>query len=94
MGFQTKDEAKAALNTEQYEEWLAFFGYYSAGGLRTPNDEVADLIGARQMMQGSSRAMSETRDYMLFPPPVTQDEIDRKARAFAAAFKAMGPRKK
>ena len=89
LGFQTADEAKAALSSEQFEEWRSFFGYYSAGGLRSPSDEVADLIGARIMRQHSNREMAETHDFMLFPTPVTEEELENKRKAFAAGFRVM-----
>ena len=77
------------MDAEQFEAWRSFFGYYAAGGLRSPSDEVTDLIGARQMMQNSSRDLAEPRDYMLFPPPVTEEEIERKRKAFANGFRVM-----
>lgn len=45
-------------------------------------------------MQQSTRDLAEVRDYMLFPAPITQEEIDRKQKAFAAGFRAMAGGKK
>ncbi len=89
LGFKTADECKTCLTAEQFEEWRSFFGYYAPGGLRSPSDEVADLIGARIMLQNSSRELAEARDYMLFPTPITEEEIEHKRRAFAAGFGVM-----
>jgi hypothetical protein len=80
------------LDSEKYEKWRVWFGCYE-GKIRTPEDEVRDLIGARMLThsinsQRSSGCAAEIRELMLFPPPITQSEIDEKIQLAKAKMRA------
>lgn len=84
---------KRRLNSHQLEGWRAWFGCYSPGGVRTPAEETIDVLLSRlaaillNVYKAPSSPMRTVRDVMVFPPPVTEEEMAHRIEHAKACLK-------
>ena len=76
----TVGDAQDRMDSVEFESWKIWLGFYDPSGIRTPEDELADLIAARALFAKAPKG-SALRDLRLFPPPMSQEEKLAEARA-------------
>lgn len=99
---KTVGELKDIIDSEELEGWKCWFKSYQRGGARSPDTEINDLLIARVLtyLVNSNRINGryEVREMMVFPPPLTQQDIDNRIeaakltmRAYMSAIKRQKP---
>lgn len=80
------------VDAEEYEGWRAWFSAGKPGGPRTPETELMDLFMARSLAAqiNSNRTSGwpvEVRELMLWPPPITNTEVEARIEAAKAVMR-------
>ena len=68
------------MSAREFQAWKVWFKH-EGGGTRTPTDELIDLFAARSLAafinaNVTSGWQKTPRDLMVWPPAVTQEEVE------------------
>lgn len=88
------EETKERISSEEFESWKVFYKATEPGGPRTPEEELMDILAARQLAHAincnrvKGRIIEET-EIRIFKPKMTPEMWKNKAKNVAGILRSL-----